>query len=382
MPSLSLPRHQGRLLLALSVAACATSAAPGDTTPIHDWATDPFAPPQSEAPEHVAQMYAGIDHEVLAGRAKVKDAEHAAARSAQAARRAVEDKSPEAFLRRVRSFEPGSYELLFKCADVAPNFVRRSCLTCARVGCVLYRCRDRIMDFELSGMKPADHQGTLHLVDGQRVKIEGDVRLPWNGRFEVKGPDAYLELVLLTLRRQRGAQNGVVYNRGGQVRLDRVEFHDNAVSGDGGAVAATGATSHTVVDNCDFHQNHAGGAGGAVAVRGAGAQLVVTGSHFLRNHGQRGGAVAVLEGGTATISNCKFHLNTAGLLGGGVFIAHTAGQGTVLRRAELAANSAGNDIAGAYQLRLGLAQRFGATSAPLLASQLTMWCATGVRRYS
>ena len=64
MPSLSLPRHQGRLLLALSVAACATSAAPGDTTPIHDWATDPFAPPQSEAPEHVAQMYAGIDHEV------------------------------------------------------------------------------------------------------------------------------------------------------------------------------------------------------------------------------------------------------------------------------------------------------------------------------
>jgi hypothetical protein len=174
----------------------------------------------------------------------------------------------------------------------------------------------------------------------------------------------------------------VVYNRGGQVRLDRVEFHDNAVSGDGGAVTATGATSHTVVDNCDFHQNHAGGAGGAVAVRGAGAQLVVTGSHFLRNHGQRGGAVAVLEGGTATISNCKFHLNTAGLLGGGVFIAHTAGQGTVLRRAELAANSAGNDIAGAYQLRLGLAQRFGATSAPLLASQLTLWCATGGRRYS
>ena len=117
MPSPLLRRHHGRLLLALSVAACATSAAPGDTTPIHDWATDPFSPPQSEAPKHVAQMYAGIDHEVLAERAKVKDAEHAATRSAEAARRAAEDKSPEAFLRRVRSFEPGSYELLFKCAD-------------------------------------------------------------------------------------------------------------------------------------------------------------------------------------------------------------------------------------------------------------------------
>ena len=215
--------------------------------------------------------------------------------------------------------------------------------------------RDRIMDFDLTGMKQADHQGTLHIVNGQNVKLEGHVRLPWNGRFEIKGPEAHLVLTLLTLRRQKGAQNGVVYNRGGQVHLDRVEFHDNEAAGDGAAVTATGKTSHTVIDNCDFHENRAGGAGGAVAVRGAGAQLKVIGAHFLRNHAQRGGAVAVLEGGTATISDCKFHINTATSFGGGVFIAHSAGEDTVLRRAELAKNSAGEEITSTY---LSISARF------------------------
>lgn len=224
------------------------------------------------------------------------------------------------------------------------------------------------MDFDLTGMKRADHQGTLHVVNGQNVKLKGHVRLPWNGRFEVKGPEAHLMLTLLTLRRQQGAQNGVVYNRGGQVRLDRVEFHDNAASGDGGAVTATGATSHTVIDNCDFHQNRAGAAGGAVAVRGPGAQLEITGAHFLRNHGQRGGAVAVLEGGTATISACKFHINAATLFGGGVFIAHNAGQGTVLRRAELAKNSAGDEIAGTFMPSSSRSQPW--SRATLLTSHL------------
>lgn len=58
--------------------------------------------------------------------------------------------------------------------------------------------------------------------------------------------------------------------------------------------------------------------------------------------------MAVLEGGTATISDCKFHINTATLFGGGVFIAHSVGQDTVLRRAELAKNSAGEEIASTY----------------------------------
>ena len=114
-------REWRRLLLVLGLAACATSADPGGSTPItpiHDWAMNPFAPPQSEAPEHVAEMYPGIDHEVLADRAKVKDAEHAAARTEEAARKAAEDKSPEAFLRGVRSFKPGNYELLFRCVRI------------------------------------------------------------------------------------------------------------------------------------------------------------------------------------------------------------------------------------------------------------------------
>ena len=208
------------------------------------------------------------------------------------------------------------------------------------------------MDFDLTGIKRADHQGTLHIINGQNVKLEGHVRLPWNGRFQVKGPDAHLALTLLTLRRQRGEGHGVVYNRGGQVRLDRVEFHNNEVSGDGGAVTATGATSRTVIDNCDFHQNQAGGAGGAVTVRGAGAELVIAGAHFLRNRGQRGGAVAVLDGGTATISDCKFHLNSAALFGGGVYFAQDAGRDSILRRAELAANTAGAEIIGAQRAAL------------------------------
>lgn len=228
------------------------------------------------------------------------------------------------------------------------------------------------MDFEMTGIKPADHHGTLHIINGQNVKLEGHVRLPWNGRFEVKGPNAHLQLALLKLRGQRGARNGVVYNRGGQVRLDRVEFQENAVLEDGGAVTATGATSHTVIDNCDFHQNQAGGAGGAVVVRGAGAQLMISGGHFLKNHGQRGGAVAVLEGGTATISACKFHLNSATLFGGGVFVAKDAGQDTVLRRTELVQNSAGKDIAGTF-LPLSCAYIAGAAT-PF--SHLTMHCAT------
>lgn len=199
-------------------------------------------------------------------------------------------------------------------------------------------------------MQRADYQGSLHVINGQRVALEGHVRLPWNGRFQVKGPDAQLTLTLLTLRRQRGEGNGVVWNRGGQVRLDRVEFHENEVSGDGGAVTAQGATSHTVIDNCDFHQNRAGGAGGAVTVRGAGAQLSIKGAHFLRNRAQRGGAVAALEGGTATISGCKFHLNGAEKFGGGVFVAKDAGEETLLQRAELASNSAGQEIGVDLQL--------------------------------
>ena len=52
--------------------------------------------------------------------------------------------------------------------------------------------------------------------------------------------------------------------------LDRVEFFDNEVSGDGAAVSTSGGTALTTIDHCDFHQNVAAGAGGAIAVRGAG----------------------------------------------------------------------------------------------------------------
>ena len=88
------------------------------------------------------------------------------------------------------------------------------------------------------------------------------------------------------------------------------------------------------------------------SVRGAGAELVIAGAHFLRNRGQRGGAVAVLDGGTATISDCKFHLNSAALFGGGVYFAQDAGRDSILRRAELAANTAGAEIIGAQRAAL------------------------------
>ena len=48
-----------------------------------------------------------------------------------------------------------------------------------------------------------------------------------------------------------------------QVTLDRVEFFDNEVAGDGAAVSTSGGTAVTTIDHCDFHQNVAAGAGGA-----------------------------------------------------------------------------------------------------------------------
>lgn len=129
----------------LGVAALAASqvrcADPGmsSSTPMHDWATNPFAPPQSEAPEHVAEMYGGIDHEVLVASAKVRDTEQAAMRNAEAARKAAEDKSPEAFLRGVRSFKPGNYELLFRCA-IATLLMHRLCSRVDAEGAVRSDC--------------------------------------------------------------------------------------------------------------------------------------------------------------------------------------------------------------------------------------------------
>lgn len=88
----------------------------GDSTPRHEWSTRPWAPPKSEAPEHVAETYGGMNHELLLAKAKERDAEEQAKRDAVAAVRAAEDKSPEAFLKAVRSFLPGDYYLLFRCA--------------------------------------------------------------------------------------------------------------------------------------------------------------------------------------------------------------------------------------------------------------------------
>lgn len=90
------------------------------------------------------------------------------------------------------------------------------------------------------------------------------------------------DMYALTPRGQKGVQNRAVYNRGGQVHLDRVEFHDNEATGDGATVTATRKTSHTVIENSDFHENRVDGAGGAVAVRGAGAQLKVIGAERSR----------------------------------------------------------------------------------------------------
>ena len=78
--------------------------------------------------------------------------------------------------------------------------------------------RDRIIGEDFDGLHPGDELGTLHIVQGQNARIKGHVRLPWNGRFQVKGSSAVLGLTLLTLRRQRGEAHGVVHNRGGQVR--------------------------------------------------------------------------------------------------------------------------------------------------------------------
>jgi hypothetical protein len=119
-----------RRALLLAIAAAAAFIRPaetqddlrgaGSTAPRHEWAMKPWAPPKTAPPEHVAETYVGMDHELLAERAKARDAEDTAARTAEAARKAAEDKSPEAFLRGVRSFKPGNYELLFRSARLHP----------------------------------------------------------------------------------------------------------------------------------------------------------------------------------------------------------------------------------------------------------------------
>ena len=120
-----------RRALLLAIAAAAAFIRPaetqddlrgaGSTAPRHEWAMKPWAPPKTAPPEHVAETYVGMDHELLAERAKARDAEDTAARTAEAARKAAEDKSPEAFLRGVRSFKPGNYELLFRSARLHPR---------------------------------------------------------------------------------------------------------------------------------------------------------------------------------------------------------------------------------------------------------------------
>ena len=215
-------------VVALLALAAITSAQPGGgepeaaapynrgSEPPHAWSTKPWAPPKSVPLDHVAETYSGMDHEVLAANAQARDDEDRAAAAAEAALEAAADKSPEAFLKAVRTFKPGDYDLLLRCALAQPHPTHPERHRLRAELAVVFR--DRIIGEDFDGLHPGDELGTLHIVQGQNARIKGHVRLPWNGRFQVKGSSAVLGLTLLTLRRQRGEAHGVVHNRGGQVR--------------------------------------------------------------------------------------------------------------------------------------------------------------------
>ena len=122
-----------RSVVALLALPAITSAQPGGgepeaaaaynrgSEPPHAWSTKPWAPPKSVPLDHVAETYSGMDHEVLAANAQARDDEDRAAAAAEAALEAAADKSPEAFLKAVRTFKPGDYDLLLRCALAQPH---------------------------------------------------------------------------------------------------------------------------------------------------------------------------------------------------------------------------------------------------------------------
>jgi hypothetical protein len=298
-------RRRLRAVGALALAHAATLATGLAPLP-HVYSLKPWAPPKTERPAHWDdQMWPAMDHERLLGRALERERERAAARDASAAA-VAQLNSPGEFLAALRTAAPGEYRL----------------------------------DLEWDDHHPGEPMGTVRVVDGQRASVLADAKHPWNGRFGVEGTHATLSLRLLIIRRQTSLAGAVVCNRGGQVTLDRVELFENRAGQGGGAIESSGNSAKLFVYDSFFHDNTADGDGGAINVKGG--EALVRNGRFVNNRAARGGALAVSNGAHAQLQPSKFHLNSAGLLGGAV-IAATPGT-VALQQVELVSNGAGDAV--------------------------------------
>lgn len=144
------------------------------------------------------------------------------------------------------------------------------------------------------------------------------------------------------VRDNSSLQNGgAVHLDGGTGTFFNVTFLRNAAYGDGGAIAASAASSAVVtIDSCQLESNVSNGNGGACAVSGT-VSLVVSRSVMQRNTARYdGGAIAVGGGGTFALTRSTIDANTSNRNGGGLHLGGTPGATCSVLGSTISANKA------------------------------------------
>ncbi len=174
------------------------------------------------------------------------------------------------------------------------------------------------------------------------IKINGNgYTISGNNTKRIFNVTADFELTNATLTKGNAEDGGAIYvsDKYGAVNLDvsKSTFTANIVSDAGGAIAIDATNGNGIAYNIFdsvFENNYAVAldtcvAGGAVYTEGN-AKGAIIGSNFTKNAAEsmyraNGGAVKVQFGGDATIRDCTFTDNVAGLNGGAISIQANTG---------------------------------------------------------
>jgi CSLREA domain-containing protein len=158
-------------------------------------------------------------------------------------------------------------------------------------------------------------------ISGAEVTISG-LTLQ-NGLADAGGAIHNASKTVLTLTNcliSKNASNGFaggILNEGALI-IDKVTFHDNTASAEGGGIVSNGNSKLTIL-NSTFDENAASTLGGAIA-SSENATIEIVNSTLADNSAGTSGGAIVVTGGSLTIANSTISTNSAGSTGGGVFV--------------------------------------------------------------
>jgi len=170
-------------------------------------------------------------------------------------------------------------------------------------------------DFGCTTIEFPEGEFDLDFIIERGVELSGageDTKL---GRVQLVGAPGDTEFLINNLSFV-GLSNGAIDHRGGKLKVEDVDFIENSIDGEGGAIYSSATNSGGLeVVNCEFRGNSAQRGGAIYANHGFATSLVnIVGSKFsgnyVRGENAAGGAV-FLNLGRTNVSRSLFEFNRA-----------------------------------------------------------------------